>query len=1504
MTGHTPEAKRHGILRIVAVFAMAFGMFAPLGQAPAAYAASIASASFSSTAPGTIVVGGTLFARSGRPLTLTVLTSSDTRCVSLGGTLAGLGGPPIQTSSAPKTNWTFPFFAPGGDSAQSVSITVGEGLNNPGTACTTRTANGGASFVNDNTGPVVVGTRSLAPNGAGWNRSPVSIAWSAVDNGAGFSGSNPYVFDFQTTDTAGTTFTRSTNDRLGNIGSGSVTVKLDMLGPGLAIFRNVGPNPAGWNNTDVTVMPSCSDALSGIKSCTPATTLTAETAGAMIPVAAVDNADNQASTVVGPIKIDKTAPNPPTINASPAANGAGWNNSSVSFVATPNGDVGAVQSGAVPVCSTIAYLTGETSPAGTTVSATCNDLAGNTSAASSKLIKIDLTAPNTTAAAPANWNNSDVAVALNASDALSQVAATYYKLDNGSQQTYNAGNNIAISDDGSHTLEFWSVDNAGNEESHKTIEVKIDKTPPTINHAQSPGANGNGWNNSDVTVTFTCADGASGIASCTGWSGSVNDGVTVTAEGKNQAVTGTATDNAGNSATDPATVSIDKTAPTISAAADRAANANGWYDNDVTVSFTCADQAELSGVAGCSPAVTKGEGANQSADGTAADAADNSASASLSGINIDKTAPSLSGAPTSAPNGNGWYSGDVTVRWTASDALSGLEGDPPADSTVSGEGAALSASASVIDLAGNGTNATVGDIKIDRTAPSTLAAVPAPLASGWYAGEVLVTLTTGADLSGIEKTYYSVDGGPAQEYAAPFNHGLKGSHTITFWSVDNAGNTEDKSAPGHSITLQIDGLPPTITGDRSPAANGFGWNNAPVTASFACSDAESGIAACSDPVTLTSAGEGQAVVGQAQDNAGNTSDATVSGINIDLTAPTLAGAPTTPDNAAGWYNGNVAIAWAGSDALSGIDPATQPSDSTISGEGRGLSAGPVTISDKAGNISPATYSSAVNIDRSPPTINGATTTQPNAAGWYNGAVTVAFACADPSLADGTAGSGVANCSDAKVLSGDGANQSVTSDVPNDNAGNSGAARTVGGIKIDGQPPQTAAAESCTGKNGYCRGQKATVVLTAADQAGLSGVKEIRYSVNGGPEKTASGASISVDVPLAAQSGLATVEFWAVDLAGNAEPKGGVSLKFDNLAPMVTHTRSPLPNANDWNNTDVALDFSATDDPGGSGVDDASWVNQHVVVSNETAGQTVSASVEDMAGNLGNDAAVVKIDKTRPTISGAATTQPNASGWYKSAVTIKWTCADMGAVQSGVASCPADDVIISEGAGQSRSGTVSDRAGNSESKAVEGIKIDTTEPAIIISGLQAFYTLGAPVSLSCTASDALSGLEGACAISVTGGNASGVGSFSYTATAKDKAGNVATKTGTYSVRYGWSGFAQPINDTAHQVDQNVSIFKGGSTVPVKFQLKNAAGQAVQAAGLPQWMTPQIGGPTTAAVDEDAYTLAATSGGTYRWDGTAQQYIFNWSTKGSTSGRFYRIGVKLDDGMTYYVNIGLR
>ena len=70
---------------------------------------------------------------------------------------------------------------------------------------------------------------------------------------------------------------------------------------------------------------------------------------------------------------------------------------------------------------------------------------------------------------------------------------------------------------------------------------------------------------------------------------------------------------------------------------------------------------------------------------------------------IDATPPTITAAPTTAPNANGWYSGDVVVHFTCADAGSGIPaGACPPDQTLTGIGEAISStSETVTDGAGN-----------------------------------------------------------------------------------------------------------------------------------------------------------------------------------------------------------------------------------------------------------------------------------------------------------------------------------------------------------------------------------------------------------------------------------------------------------------------------------------------------------------------------------------------------------------------------------------------------------------------------------------------------------------------------------------------------------------------------------------------------------------------------------------------------------------------------------
>jgi hypothetical protein len=1523
-----------------------------------ASASSVTSAVFSGGA-GTVSVDGTLYAKQGAALTLTVGTTSDTKCVDV----TGAATLPRQTSSTAKSNWTFTTTAPAGNGAQAFTVAASPNFNSNG--CTGQTNSTQASYTLDNTGPVVTAALTPAANAAGWNNSDVTVKWTATDTGSGVTAAQPFQTDGPITANGIVTKTApAQSDRLGNTGAaGSVTVRIDKAKPSITATQTKHADGT------TTITFTCDDAnsgggdASGIASCvadgtSPASNSKTVQPGVTVTGTATDKAGNTATA-------SSTAPagdtTPPTLSGAPATqpNTTGWYQGDVTIHWTA-----ADPESGIPTPPADTTITGEGT--GLTSTTTVKNGAGlATTATSSPAVKIDRTAPTTGISGVSNsWVNGAVTVSLAASDNLSGVASTSYTVDGGAAQT---GTSLTLSTEGDHTISFFSTDKAGNAEAAQTAHVKIDKTAPTISHSFTPLSYRDGaWTNQNVTVSFDCADqGGSGLASCTA-------PVTKTAEGAAHQIVGTATDGAGNSATDTAVVSIDKTPPTITATTDRAPNAAGWYDNDVTVSFTATDT--LSGVASKTADTVLGEGKDQSASGTATDAAGNSASASLSGINLDKTPPALT---ASFPGG--WHTGDVTVAWSCTDALSGPAAQP-ADDAVTGEGDNLSSTASCTDKAGNTATKTVSGIKIDRTAPTTQAKVADANANGWHGDAVQVTLTGSDNLSGVAATYYAVDGGARQTYSRAFSFDIEGTHSITFWSSDTAGNLEtagapltlkiDKTAPTttvinpispasgwfvtsgipfafdandagsgvaatsytidggaaqtygepfttdlstgshtvtywsvdlagnteatQSLTIKVDTVPPQISGSQTPAANSLGWNNTNVDVTFACTDADSGIggvAGCAGDTTLTNDGAGQLVHGDALDVAGNTSSTEFGPVNLDKTKPTLVGVPADP-NAAGWHNSDVAVKWVGDDALSGIDPATQPADSTITGEGSNLGAGPTTVKDKAGNTSDPASVTGIKIDRTAPVITGGPTTPPNPAGWYKDEVTVDFTCTDNL-------SGVASCPTSKLLKGDGANQSVTSDPASDVAGNTSAAKTVSGINIDGTAPTSLSNNQCVKTNGWCTGATANVVLTATDQTGLSGVKELHYRIDGTAEQVAPGATKTVSVPLDG-SGAGTVSYWAVDNAGNVETANTVALKWDNIAPTVSHSLSPKPNADDWNNSDVTVHFDAKDDDAGSGVD-ATTLTKDVVVSTETAGQLVKGSATDTAGNVGTDSVTVKLDKTKPTITGAITSGTKGNnGWYVGPVTVTFTCAD---ALSGVATCPDPQVLSANGA-NTATASATDKAGNAATASVGGISIDQEKPTLTTADVNVAggsYTLGSVPAATCTASDSFSGVA-SCTVTVSGGTSNPVGTFAWTATATDKAGNTTTVTGTFKVVYRFDGFLQPINDTAHQIGATTSVFKAGGTVPAKFQLKNAAGTVVQAATAPSGLTPVKGSAMSAPVDESVYTASADSGSTYRYDATAQQYLYNWKT--GTGGNYWRIGVKLDDGQTYYVNIGLR
>jgi hypothetical protein len=623
----------------------------------------------------------------------------------------------------------------------------------------------------------------------------------------------------------------------------------------------------------------------------------------------------------------------------------------------------------------------------------------------------------------------------------------------------------------------------------------------------------------------------------------------------------------------------------------------------------------------------------------------------------------------------------------------------------------------------------------DTTPPVVSATVSGTRGSGeWYVGDVLVSWTVSDPDSAIaSRTGCDPASLTADTAAATFEctaASLGGTTTV-------------------SVTVARDATRPSIEASRSPA-NADGWYSADVTVAFSCADALSGVASCSPSVRLAAEGAGQSATGSAQDRAGNTATFTVTGINIDRTAPTVTGS-RTPPNSDGWSNGDVVVTFECSDALSGIAECTAPI--TLSAEGVGQTAAG-RARDRAGNVADASVGN-VNIDRTPPSIESARTA-PNGFGWNSGDVLVSFTCAD-------ALSGLVTCSAPVTIAGEGAGQIATGSAA-DKAGNT-ATRTVVDINIDRTAPGITGARTAPNAFGW-NGADVTVTFTCADA--LSGI-----------------ASCSAPIVVATEGADQSASGTGRDRADNAASTTVAGIRIDKTAPTITASRTAA-NANGWNNGDVTVTFACADTL--SGVQSCS---APAVVTAEGAGQSASGSAQDRAGNSASAAATgINIDRTAPTIAGTRT-PANATGWNNDDVVVTFACADG---LSGVETCGTTAVFGGEGAALSVTRAATDRAGNASSTTVSGVNIDRTKPAIAFSGNAGTYTVAQSVTITCSATDALSGIAGTTCPSVVSEPAYTFAttrstSVTRAATATDSAGNAASATTSFTVAVSYTSLCE-------------------------------------------------------------------------------------------------------------------
>jgi len=368
---------------------------------------------------------------------------------------------------------------------------------------------------------------------------------------------------------------------------------------------------------------------------------------------------------------------------------------------------------------------------------------------------VDTTAPVTRASGydETRWYNSDIRITLDATDEVggSGVKETYYKLNSGETRTVSINGQPVITTDGT-TLEYWSVDNAGNEEIHHVLSnIKLDKTPPTGSLQISGGPY---TSSQSVTLQLTAFDGLGSGVNGMRFS---NDGVwdTETWEAYSSTKTWTLTsgdgpkivycqirDNAGNIAQCQATIVL-----TTQLDGSITINGDAYYTRSITVTLSLS-------------------------------------AASASGVNQMRFS-------TDNSTWSAWESYRLTKAYT----LSGGDGDK----TV------------YVQFRDNaGVTATdSSSIKLDTTAPNASAGQNRTVPAG---STVSFDGLASTDNMGIASYTWSFGDGTFDDGATPvhrFNDA--GEYTVTLTVKDYAGNTA-----ASSVTITVQGTAPTPTPNSNP----------------------------------------------------------------------------------------------------------------------------------------------------------------------------------------------------------------------------------------------------------------------------------------------------------------------------------------------------------------------------------------------------------------------------------------------------------------------------------------------------------------------------------------------------------------------------------------------------------------------------------------------------------------------------------------------------------------
>jgi hypothetical protein len=339
---------------------------------------------------------------------------------------------------------------------------------------------------------------------------------------------------------------------------------------------------------------------------------------------------------------------------------------------------------------------------------------------------------------------------------------------------------------------------------------------------------------------------------------------------------------------------------------------------------------------------------------------------------------------------------------------------------------------------------------------------------------------------------------------------------------------------------------------------------------------------------------------------------------------------------------------------------------------------------------------------------------------------------------------------------------------------------------------------------------------------------------------------------------------------------------DPTVPRIAYALTPAEpdGENGWYRSDVELEWTVTEEESPFTLVTSGCADRSVFA--DQAARTYSCSASSLGGSAGPELVTIKRDATPPTITGslAPAAPDGADGWYVSAPTVSWACAD---ATSGVAACSAD-TTAPEGVTTAFSGTARDHAGNAATATVGPAKVDLTDPAVACGTRPAFALGQAGAAVSATVTDAGSGPAQA---NVTAPAATGtVGVQTAAVTGTDRAGRTTTVRCSYSVGFGFSGFFAPVENDV------VNLAKAGQAIPLKWRVVDGAGAGVTTlTRVSVTVTDRAcaAGATADAVEEYA---TGSSGLQNLGDG---RYQLNWATPKSYAGSCKTLRLDLGDGV---------